>query len=385
MSFELTENMKICQRCIYDDNTPAISFDEAGVCNYCHMTDNLIDQYGTGRPEGKKKLETIVEEIKRKGKKRKYDCVVGVSGGTDSTYLLDWAVKNGLRPLAVHYDNTWNSSIATENIRKTLACLKVDLFTYVVNNNEADDIFRSFFLSGVPELEASTDLALAEVLYRASAKYGVDYILEGHSFVTEGITPLAKNYFDGRYIHSIHKKFGRLPMKTYPLMTLYNFLKWVCFYRIKKIRPFWYIDYDKTEAQTYLQEKFDWQYYGGHHLENRMTSFLHKIYLPGKFGVDYSSNSIAAAVRKGAISREEGIEMYYGAQSNTDEQQELIEIFQKRLGFSEQEFQSIMNDVPRNWTEFPTYKRTFEVLRPLFFLLLKLEIIPETFFMKYCH
>ena len=151
-----------------------------------------------------------------------------------------------------HYDNTWNTAIATENIRKVLTKLNVDLYTHVINNKEADDIFKAFFEAGVPEIEASTDLALAETMYRAASKYRIKYILEGHSFVAEGISPLGKNYFDGKYIASIHKKFGKLPMKSYPLMTFWRFLKWTLFYRIKKIRPLWYIKYSKEEARTCL-------------------------------------------------------------------------------------------------------------------------------------
>ena len=162
---------KICTRCIYDERTLGITFDENGVCNFCKMVDNLINQYQTGRPEGEKRIQEIIAQIKVDGKGKKYDCAIGVSGGTDSSYLMWWAVQNGLRPLAVHYDNTWDTSIATENIRKVTSKLKIDLFTYVVDNKEADDIFKAFFKAGVPEIEASTDLALAEVMYRAAAQY----------------------------------------------------------------------------------------------------------------------------------------------------------------------------------------------------------------------
>ena len=229
------QDIKICTRCIYDENTPAISFDENGVCNYCTMVDELKAEYQTGLPEGERRINEIIEQIKKEGKRRKYDCIIGVSGGTDSSYLVYWAVQKGLRPLAVHYDNTWNTSIATENIRKVLGKLKVDLYTHVCDNREADDIFKAFFIASVPEIEASTDLALAETMYRAAAKFKVKYVLEGHSFVAEGITPLGKNYFDGKYIKSIHKQYGKLPMKTYPLMTFWRFIKWTTIYRIKKI------------------------------------------------------------------------------------------------------------------------------------------------------
>ena len=185
------------------------------------------------------KLDEIIAQIKQAGHGKKYDCAIGVSGGTDSSYLVYLAKQWGLRPLAVHYDNTWNSAISTQNIRKVLAALNVDLYTHVVDNKESDDIFLAFFRAGVAEIEAPTDLALAETMYRAASKYGIKYVLEGHSFVTEGITPVGRNYFDGQYIRSIHRRFGKKPMKTYPLMTFSRFLWWTCVKRIQKIRPSW--------------------------------------------------------------------------------------------------------------------------------------------------
>ena len=297
--------LKVCSRCIYDERVAAISFDAQGVCNYCRQIDRLVQEYGTGMREGERRLEAIVDDIKRAGVGRKYDCVIGVSGGTDSSYMVYLAKRWGLRPLAVHYDNTWNSAIATQNIGKVLRALDVDLYTHVVDNKESDDIFRSFFMAGVAEIEAATDLALAETMYRAASKHGIKYVLEGHSFVTEGITPVGRNYFDGQYIRSIHRKFGKRRMITYPLMTFWRFIWWSCFARIRKIRPLWYIGYSKEEARAFLEREYGWKYYGGHHLENRMTAFFHGIYAPQKFHSDFRNNTLSAEVRNGKMSREE--------------------------------------------------------------------------------
>lgn len=373
---------KICSRCIYDESVPAITFDEHGVCNYCLMIDNLIKEYGTGKAEGEKTIDQIIDDIKKAGKKKKYDCIIGVSGGTDSSYMVWWALQKGLRPLAVHYDNTWNTSIATENIRKVLGKLNVDLYTHVCDNKEADDIFKSFFKAGVPEIEASTDLALAETLYRAARKYRVKYVLEGHSFMAEGISPLGKNYFDGKYIKHIHKKYGKLSMKTYPLMTFSKFMRWTVLFRIKKIRPLWYISYNKEEARSFLEKEFGWEYYGGHHLENRMTSFFHSIYCPQKFKTDYRNNSLSASVRTGTMNRDEAIEEYYNVPPYIEPN--LLEYFKKRLNLTDNEYDAIMKSKPRYWYEFPTYKKRFERLRPLFYTLMKANLVPKSFYMKYC-
>jgi len=378
----ISKDMKICSRCIYDERTPAIIFDEKGVCNYCKTFDSLLEEYQTGNPEGEKRMNEIIEKIKKDGKGKKYDCVIGVSGGTDSSFLVYWAVQKSLRPLAVHYDNTWNTSIATENIRKVLGKLKVDLYTHVCDNKEADDIFKAFFIAGVPEIEASTDLALAETMYRAAAKYKVKYVLEGHSFIAEGITPLGKNYFDGKYIKNIHKKYGKLPLKTYPLMTFWNLIKWTTIYRIKKIRPLWYIQYNKEDARVFLEKTFGWQYYGGHHLENRMTSFFQSIYCPEKYNIDYRNNSLSASVRAGKMKREQAIYEYY--ETSPYIEPELLNYFKKRLVLSDEEYNTIMKSPPRYWYEFPTYKKRFERLRLFFYLLMKANLIPRSFYMKYC-
>ena len=375
------DNLKICTRCIYDSRVPYITFDENGVCNYCHQLDKLKSDYKTGTKEGEEEFKKIVEQIKKDGIGKKYDCVIGVSGGTDSSYMLYLAKKMGLRPLAVHYDNTWNSAIATQNIRKVLTGLDIDLYTYVVDNKEVDDIFRSFFLADVAEIEASTDLALAEIMYRAAWKYNIKYVLEGHSFIEEGITPVGRNYFDGKYIESIHKMFGKMPMRTYPLMTLARFLFWTAVVRIKKIRPFWYIGYNKEDAMRFLESEYGWKYYGGHHLENRMTSFFHSVYLPQKFGTDMRNNTLSAKVRNGKMSRDDALAEY---NSEPYVEKDLVEYFKKRLDLTDKQYEEVMNRKPKIWYDYPTYKKTFERLRPLFKILANANLVPMSFYLKYC-
>ena len=374
-------NLQICSRCIYDERVPSIYFDDEGICNYCRQVESLTVQYGTGQTKGDVLFEAILNDIKRSGQGKKYDCIVGVSGGTDSSYLVYLAKDWGLRPLAVHYDNTWNSAIATMNIYKMLSGLGVDLYTHVVANKEADDIFRAFFLSGVAEIEAATDLGYAYLLRKVAATYSIKYILEGHSFIEEGVTPLGRNYFDGRYIHAIHRKFGRVSLDTYPLMTFSRFLKSALFNRVKFIRPLWYLKYSKEEAKAFLSERFGWRYYGGHHLENRMTAFYHSVYLPQKFGGDMRNNTLAARVRNGTLSR-----AHAWAEYNTPPliEDELVSYFKKRLDLSDELYERVMHASPKNWTDYPTYKKRFERLRPLFYMLAKANLVPMSFYLKYC-
>ncbi len=375
------KNIKICKQCIYDETLPQIQFDNLGICNFCNQIKSLKTQFGTGSSKGMKSFNTIIKNIKKTGKNKKYDCVIGVSGGTDSSFLLHKAREWGLKPLAVHYDNTWNTAISTQNIHKILSKNNIDLYTHVVNNKEADDIFKSFFLAGVPELEASTDLGIAETYYRACSKFGIKYILDGHSFTTEGITPLSKNYFDGKYIKSIHDKFGQLPMKTYPLMTFNRFLWWTCFAKIKRVFPFWYIKYDKEDAQEILKKIYNWEYYGGHHLENRMTAYFHSIYIPSKFNLDFRNNTLSALVRNGKLSQKEALKRY---KSPPHIEYDLENYFKKRLGFSDKEYYQNITTNKKSWRDFPTYKKRFEKLRFLFYFLVKKNLVPMSFYLKYC-
>jgi N-acetyl sugar amidotransferase len=373
---------KICSRCIYDFSVPAITFDEEGICNYCKQIDTLKEEYGTGQEKGKISLKDIIDEIKKKGNNKKYDCVIGVSGGTDSSFLLHWAIKEGLKPLAVHYDNTFNTAIATKNITKVTEKLNIDLYTHVVDNKEVEDIYRAFFKASIPELDASTDIALAETLYRAADKFGIKYIIEGHSFMEEGITPLGKNYFDGKYIASIHKMFGTVKMKTFPNMPFWTFIKWIAFKRIKKIRPFWYMQYTKEDAKELLKKEYGWEDYGGHHLENRMTAYNHSVYFPQKFHIDYRNNTLSAKVRNGKMNREDAIKEYY--ETTPYIEPELVDYIKKRMGFSDTEYEKIMNLNPKYWYQYPTYKKRFEKLRPFFYVLYKSNLVPKSFYMKYC-
>lgn len=378
MSFS---SYQVCSRCIYDERVSRISFDENGVCNYCKTSDAVKEQYGTGEEKGLAALQQLLQQIKKEGRNKPYDCVVGVSGGTDSSFLLAKAVEWGLRPLAVHFDNTWNSAVASENIQKVTASLGVDLETYVVDNKEMEDLTRAFFLAGVPELDCPTDIALAEVFYRAAARHRVRYVLEGHSFITEGISPMGTNYFDGKYVQDVYKKYGTARrLKTFPNLRFFPFLKWTLIRRIKKLRPLWYIAYSKEEARDFLQAKFGWQYYGGHHLENRLSAFTYSVYKPQKFGVDDRNWSLAAAARNGLMKRDDALAAYAQPVGET---KELVEYFCKRIGIDPPKYAAVMKGERKTYKQFRTYKKRFEALRPFFYLLLKADLIPLGFYLKY--
>lgn len=370
---------QICSRCIYDETVPNISFDHESVCNYCKQIDSLEAEYPTGA-EGDARLRKMVEEMKVAGKGKKYDAIIGVSGGCDSSYLLHTMHAYGLRLLAVHFDNTWNSTIATENIHNILDKLGIDLFTIVVDNKEYDDIYRSFFKAGVKDLETPTDIGLATTLYKAAEKFGVKYMIEGHSFRTEGVAPLGWIYMDGKYIQSVQKEFGTYPLKTFPNLWLKDFLRWMVFGQIKKVRPLYYMDYDKEVAKELLAEQYGWQWYGGHHLENRFTAFYHSYFLPRRWGIDFRIAGYSAYCRKGWMNREEALGLM---QESPHIESDLVDFVKKRLGYSDQEFGALMELPKKTYKDFKTYKKTFERLRPFFWLMYKLELVPKSFYMKY--
>lgn len=372
---------RICSRCIYDSRISNISFDEQGVCNYCHQVEKLIEDFGTGSAKGEKLLDEIVADMRRAGKNKKYDCLIGVSGGTDSSYLMLKAREWGLRPLAVHYDNTWNSAVATMNIGKVTSALDIDLFTHVVDNKEVDDIKRAFLLAGVAEFDADTDIAFVQVLRSTAAKFGIKHILEGHSFVAEGLSPVGANYLDGAYVADIHDKYGTRRRKTFPNLTFYQFMKWALVYRQKFIRPFWYMGYSKQMARQELIEKTGWEYYGGHHLENRSSTYAHTVWLPQRFQTDYRNLTLAADVRRGALKREDALEIY---RQPVVADPDLVVYVKKRLELTEKQYAEIMTGPKRTWRDFRTYKKRFERLRPMFFMLAKANLVPMSFYLKYC-
>ena len=371
---------KICTRCIYDESVPNISFDAGGVCSYCRQIEALENEYPTG-VEGKVCLDKLIAEIKAAGKGKKYDAVIGVSGGCDSSYLVHQMREvYGLRLLAAHFDNTWNSTIATENIHNVLEKLGVDLFTIVVDNKEYDDIYRSFFKAGVKDLETPTDIGLATTLYKAAQKFGLEYMIEGHSFRTEGVAPLGWIYMDGKYIDSVQRQFGTMPMKTFPNLWLADFIRWMVFGRIKKVRPLYYMDYDKEAAKTLLTEKYGWQWYGGHHLENRFTAFYHSHFLPSRWNIDFRIAGYSAYCRNGWMTREEALRLM---REPPHIEPDLVEFVKKRLGFSDAAFEQLMTLPKKTYRDYATYKRTFERLRPFFWLMYKMDLVPKSFYIKY--
>jgi N-acetyl sugar amidotransferase len=288
-------SVDICSRCIIDDGVPGVRFDENGECNYCKIHDALDRAHPTG-DEGKAYLDELFADIKRRGRRRRYDCVVGVSGGVDSTYLLYHAKSAGLRPLAVHFDSGWDSEIAVTNIRKSISLLGVDLQTYVVDWEEFKDILRSHLYASIPWADMPTDIGLVASLYRIAAQEGVSAIFVGSNFRAEGKQPTEWTYGDSKMIRAIQRRFGTKPLKSFPNLPPFTTVMNAFVRRIKMIRPLCYMDYSKQDARQLLEERFGWKDYGGHHYESIFTRFVHSYYLRTKFGIDKRKITLSAQV-----------------------------------------------------------------------------------------
>jgi len=374
-------SVKECSRCILNETLQSITFDDDGVCNYCHTHDALEIQY----PIDPEALQKIADDIKKVGKGKPFDCVVGISGGKDSSYLLHLAkVELGLHPIAVHYDNGWDAPVAVRNIRRMTEALQVPLINYRVAQEEVDDLIMAFLFSHTQDAEAPTDLGLAKCILDAASHYGIKYILDGHSFRTEGMAPLGWSYMDGRYVQSVHDAVGEVPLQSYPLLSIMDQI-WYGLKNIKRTRLLYYIDYQSEVVKDFLTSKYGWEWYGGHHLENTWTAFFDYYYRYNKLGYDGRLVELSALIRSGQITREEAIERMSMIQMPLEEEERIIDEVKQRLRIPDNVFRHLMSpSIKRTHLDWKTYKRHFKMLKPLFWLMSRAEMIPKTFYIKYC-
>ena len=381
-----TSNHRICTRCCQDDTIPSITFDKDGVCNYCHFHDMMEDMFPNGE-KGKKILADLFAEVKRKGKGKKYDCVAGISGGRDSIYLLYFLVKIwGLRPLAVHFDDWFDNPVAQENMVKACKKLNVDFVNVQSDPELAKELKVDFLKASTPDLNMGTDIGIAASLYGEACKAGLQYIFIGQSFRTEGIKPLIWSFFDGDYLRSVHKQFGKIPLQKWtPNEPTYNFGAKELFYysMIKGIHtytPLYYWDYIRPEAQKLIEKELDWVYPGAHYFDDlyhSLIKYVHRV----KFDVDLNINSDAALVRSGFMTRADAIKRAHGIYKIEDPK--VIDLCIERMGISKEEFERYMALPPKN---FKDYKTMFNWIKPFKWFIKKasdFNLIPKVVYYKY--
>ena len=328
------KNFRSCKIGIWNSTIPGISFDKNGVSNYAKIQESLIRDY----PKGEKGLndwKQLIKKIKKEGKDKIYDCLIGVSGGTDSSYLLYIAREYGLRPLAVNLDNGWNSDIAVKNIKKVTAALDIDLETYVIDYEEIKDLLRTYMRARLPWIDFPTDLAIHSVMYKIAKREKTKYILFGSDFSSEGKQPSEWTYSDQKQLRYLHKKFGQVRLKTYPLVSLFRVIYFGYLRGIKQIYPFYYLDYDKNSAREFLINKYNWQYYGEHHHENLFTKWAISYWMYEKFGIDKRLITYSAQIMNDKMSRDNALEIVSKPPFNKETIASEIEYVLKKLELNE--------------------------------------------------
>ena len=343
----------------------SISFDERGVCHHCRRYDELLAIRVLRGEPGRIGLESLVGRIKAAGRGREYDCIVGVSGGVDSTYVAYLVKQHGLRPLAVHFDNGWNSELAVKNIERVLKNLDIDLYTSVVDWEEFKDLQTAFLKASTPDGEIPTDHAIYALLWHEASRHGIRYIISGMNFATESISVPEWSYghSDWRYIRAVHRRFGTVPLKTYPRFSL-PYLFYVNVLRgVRTLSILNYVDYHQEKAMQLLHDQLGWQYYGGKHHESIYTRFYQGYVLPRKFGVDKRYGHFSDLINAGQLTREHALEeMRKPPYPAAEQQQDLVYVI-KKLGLTQDQFEAIMRTPPRSFRDYPNSYDFVQFLR----------------------
>jgi N-acetyl sugar amidotransferase len=304
---------QVCTRCVMDTTDAAIQFDDAGVCDHCLTFDAQVKPNWHTDEAGRAELATIVDDIRRAGAGHDFDCIIGMSGGFDSSYLTYLAKEElGLRPLLFHVDAGWNTQIAVNNIERMVDGLGLDLYTEVIDWEEMKDLQLAFFKSGVPHIDTPQDHAFFATMYKFAMRHGVKHILTGANYSTECVrNPLEWMYYqsDSVQLRDIHRKFGTRPLRTYPTTSILWHKIWLPYVKgIKVIRPLNSIPYIKEDVKSLLVDRFGWQPYPQKHFESRFTRFYESYWLPTRFSFDVRKVQFSSLILTGQMSREEALE-----------------------------------------------------------------------------
>lgn len=354
---------RLCTRCVMDTSDPEIRFDANGVCQYCHEHDERVRARVLNGPAARQRLEAVVETIKREGRGKPYDCLIGVSGGVDSSWVAVLTRRLGLRPLAVHLDNGWNSEIAVGNIHRLLRALDIDLYTHVIDWEEFRDLQVAFLRASTPDAEVPTDHAIGALVFGTAARRGIRTIIPGYNTRSEThLSPAwSRGHLDWRYIRSIHRRFGGRPLRTYPHMGLLKRSLWQRRCRAFDILDL--VDYSPASARRELERDFGWQSYGAKHCESFYTRFYQGYILLRKFGFDKRKCHLSSLVCAGEIARDEALAKLQEPPYPLDQQERDRVYVAKKLALSESEFDAIMALPPRSFWDYPSYERLLQ--RPL--------------------
>lgn len=347
-----------------DTSDTEITFDSDGYCNHCNEYFNKTSKEIYSGDDSKQQLARLIEKVKKASRNNKYDCLIGISGGVDSCYMALSVKKLGLRALAVHMDNGWDSETAVKNIKYVVSKLGFDYRSYVLDWEEFKDLQLSFLRASVPEIETPTDIAILAALHEIAAEHNIRYIFSGGNYVTEGILPKSWHYDakDEKYIKSVHKKFGTKKLSTFPF---FGFRKEMYYKLVKGIKIIYllnYVSYSKKSALEILEKELDWKYYGGKHYESKYTGFVQSYILPEKFGIDYRRATFSTQICTGEMTRDEALELLSQKSYNPEIAENEKVYLCKKLGISTGEFDDIMLSPPKSYKDYPNNEKKLKFI-----------------------
>ena len=356
-------NFQRCTNCIMDTTDSKIVFDQNGVCDFCNdYKDNILPNWNP--QENSEELEKVAKKIREAGKGKKYDCIIGLSGGVDSSYLCYIAkVKMKLNPLIFVVDTGWNLNVAVENIERIVKALDLDLYTEVVNWNEMKDLQLAFFKAQVPYQDLPQDHAIFAALYNYAVKHGIKYVLTGANNATECIRPPVEWVYqnDITFIKNVHKKYGTIPLKKFPLCGLLKYRIYYPYFKgMKRVAPLNMIPYEYEEVVKFLHSEFGWIKYENKHYENVFTRFYEGYYLPYKFGYDKRKCYFSNLILTGSMTREDALKELSKTPYPENMIQEDKEYIAKKLGISTRDFTQLIE--AENKT-FEDYRNSFGMIQ----------------------
>ena len=359
------ENIKeyrICTRCVMDTTDPDIVFDKNGHCNHCANSIIRLKRspYGLSPKEKEAALIQLIQNIKTAGKSKQYDCIIGLSGGVDSSYVACLVKQWGLRPLAIHLDNRWNSKESEQNIENICKILDIDLYTNILDWEEFKDLQFAFLKASTPDSEVPTDNIICETLYRTANKYGVKFILSGCNITSESILPKAwsQGHWDKKYITAVYKQYSKKKKLSISILSSYG----VILYRLKNIK--WidaldYIQYDKEQAKEYLKQNVNWQDYGRKHGESIYTRIFQEYILPHKFGYDKRRMHFSSLIASGQLSRQDALDMLkQPLYVNQIDLENDITYFCNKFEITKNDFEKIMSLPNKSINDYPNENKT---------------------------
>lgn len=355
-----------CVRCVMDTTDPEIAFDGAGVCSHCRRFDEVFRPAWFPDEEGTRRLAATVGRMKAEGRGRDYDCIIGLSGGVDSSYLAVKVKDLGLRPLVVHVDAGWNSELAVKNIESLVKALGFDLFTLVIDWEEMRDLQVAFLRSGVANQDVPQDHAYFAGLYRFATQAKIRWVLSGGNFATEGILPQAWGYnaMDVRHLRSIHRQFGTRPLRTFPTVSFFNlYFGYPLIRKMQVVRPLDFMPYSKDAAKRELAERFGWRDYGAKHHESVWTKFFQGHWLPARFGFDKRKAHLSSLVVAGQLTRDEALAELAREIYPADELRRDRAFVAKKLGLTESELEALLRAPLRTYRDYPSNEGRQQLLR----------------------